>query len=37
MYTSTDGVFSVDKNFVKDVEPLLLDNKVSSLAFLNSY
>ncbi|XP_050283475.1 probable inactive purple acid phosphatase 27 [Quercus robur] len=32
MYTSTDGVFSVDKNFVKDVEPLLLDNKVD-LAF----
>jgi hypothetical protein len=29
MYSSSDGVFNVDENFVEEVEPLLLENKVS--------
>ncbi|GKU92222.1 hypothetical protein SLEP1_g5981 [Rubroshorea leprosula] len=33
MYTSTDGLFSVDNNFVKDVEPLLQENKVDLVLF----
>ncbi|XP_059434869.1 probable inactive purple acid phosphatase 27 [Corylus avellana] len=33
MYTSTDGVFSVDKKFVEDVEPLLLENTVDLALF----
>ncbi|KAB1227531.1 putative inactive purple acid phosphatase 9 [Morella rubra] len=33
MYTSTSGIFSVDKKFVENVEPLLLDNKVDLALF----
>uniref|UniRef100_A0A2N9EWZ4 Purple acid phosphatase n=1 Tax=Fagus sylvatica TaxID=28930 RepID=A0A2N9EWZ4_FAGSY len=33
MYTSSDGLFNVDKNFVEAVEPLLLDNKVDLALF----
>lgn len=29
MYTSTDGFFNVDKNFVYAIEPLLVKVKVS--------
>lgn len=33
MYTSSDGLFSVDKRFVEAVEPLLLKNKVDLVLF----
>ncbi|KAG6630331.1 hypothetical protein CIPAW_13G010400 [Carya illinoinensis] len=33
MYTSTDGIFSVDKKFVEAVEPLLLEKKVDLALF----
>jgi hypothetical protein len=29
MYSSSDNAFSVDERFVEEVEPLLLENKVS--------
>jgi hypothetical protein len=29
MYSSSDCVFNIDENFVGEVEPLLLGNKVS--------
>lgn len=32
MYTSTIGLFNIDQNFVDEVEPLLLDNKVRFLS-----
>jgi hypothetical protein len=31
MYSSSDDAFSVDKRFVEEVEPLLLENKVSPI------
>ncbi|KAF7836159.1 putative inactive purple acid phosphatase 27 [Senna tora] len=33
MYSSNNGLFSVDQNFVKAVEPLLLENKVDLVLF----
>jgi hypothetical protein len=36
MYSSSDGVFNVDENFVEEVESLLSENKVSPFG-LTSY
>ncbi|XP_059434979.1 probable inactive purple acid phosphatase 1 [Corylus avellana] len=33
MYSSSDGVFNVDENFVEEVEPLLSENKVDLVLF----
>lgn len=34
MYTSSPGLFGVDQDFVNEVEPLLVANKVSLFLFL---